>query len=262
VKELKQLDARGYVEVGSLSFFVNLAPAAHGLPDFERLVTREVEIAFRQSLGASDLGNEIEIAYTESRHGCVIVTIGLAVASSVVVEFLRRFTSYRNRLDAAARRLNGRPVLPDQGGRSVWLYREDLDCAKARIHANNVFIVQNAQVGDTYHVAQAGAVGPNAHASHNVFQQVWQQAQGSVDLPALTGELERLRSELQIRARHPEQLVAAGKIAAAEIEAKKGGGAKMLEHLMEAGAWAFDVARDIGVEIAASLIKKSLGIPD
>ncbi len=261
MKEQKLMDGEDTLEIGSVSFFVNMAPAAHLDPDFEQLATREVEAWFREALGARGLGEQVLIAYTESCTGCVIVTVGLAIASSLAVEFIRKFSAYRSRINDAGRELNGRETLPKRGGGSVWLYRDDLDRSRARIFAENVYILENHHMGDTYNVGQAGAVGSNARSDHNTFQQVWQQSQGTIDLPALTAELGRLRGELQSRAKEPEQLVAAGQVAAAEIEARKGGGAKLLEHLKAAGSWALDVAKDIGAEIAAKVIMKSLGLP-
>lgn len=262
MKETRPMDRDQFVDVGSLSFFVNMAPAAHGDDDFERLATAAVEALFSRALRGSEVGEQFRISYVESRPGCLIVTIGLAIATPLAVEFVKSRVAYRRKLTAAARQLNGQPIVPERGGRTVWLYRDDLEHARAQVYANNVYIVERANMGDTYNVSQAGAVGRNAQASHNTFQQVWLQSRDNVDLSALTRELAFLRGALQNRAQQPEQLVAAGQIAAAELQAKKGGGAKLLEHLKEAGTWAFEVATEIGVELTASLIKKSLGLPE
>src|SRR5947199_8761495 len=103
---------------------------------------------------------------------------------------------------------------------------------------------------DTYNVSgQAGAVGPNAHAHDNTFQQVQADA---LDLPRLAEELRRLHSALKgetTGTREQDKAVVA--VADAEEAAAKGDGPGALQHLTSAGRWAFGVAEKSGVTVAA-----------
>jgi hypothetical protein len=122
------------------------------------------------------------------------------------------------------------------------------------------FFVEEIHMGDNYSAGQAGAMGPGAQASNMTFQQIWNQVQGSVDLPQLARELGQLQATLRTEAKEPEHEIAIGAIAAAEAAAKQGNGAKALEYLKKAGGWAFDIAKNIGVEIAVAAMKSALGI--
>ena len=59
-------------------------------------------------------------------------------------------------------------------------------------------------------------------------------------------------------AKSSDQYRALAEISDAETAAKAGQGSKVLEHLKKAGKWTFDVARDIGTDVAAEVIKKSM----
>jgi len=122
------------------------------------------------------------------------------------------------------------------------------------------FFVENLHMGDNYSAGQAGAMGPGAIASDMTFQQIWNQVQGSVDLPQLARELATLQAALCSEAKEPDHDMAIGAIAAASTAAKQGNGAKALEYLKKAGTWALDVATKIGTDIAAAALKSSMGI--
>jgi hypothetical protein len=80
----------------------------------------------------------------------------------------------------------------------------------------------------------------------------------SYDLAALARELPMLRTALLERAKAPEQYAAIGAVATAELEAKTGDSskvAKALGTLGSAGKWVFDTAKEIGVQVAAEIIK-------
>lgn len=264
MKNLKTLDGGEYIDVGSVSFFINLERDEHADPALERLLEQAVDASFQKSLAESGLANQFRVSYTESREGCLIVTIGIVVASTFAADLLRNSQWYRDRLGAAAKRLNGDRIGGEKNPRRVWLYRTDIDQTPVQIFINNLNIVEKGNMGDTYNVGQAVAVGPHASgiASQVSFQQVWAQNQGTIDLQGLAKELATLRGALRQRATEPEQDIAVGQVAAAEAAAKKGDGPKMLEHLKSAGMWVLDVAKDIGVEIAAAVIRKSAGLPE
>ena len=106
--------------------------------------------------------------------------------------------------------------------------------------------------------------GPNARVNLNSID----NSQNSVsyiqnNLTEVADELIRLRAALLERATDPEHYVAVGSIAQAEIAAKAGDGGKVqsaMSGLGTAGKWAFGVAKDIGVNVAAEIIKKSVGL--
>lgn len=122
------------------------------------------------------------------------------------------------------------------------------------------FFVEKIHMGDNYSAGQAGAMGPGATASGMTFQQIWNQMQGTLDLPKLARDLETLQSALRAEAKEPDHEIAIGAIAAAGAAAKQGNGAKALEYLKKAGRWSFDVASKIGTDLAAAAIKASMGL--
>lgn len=126
--------------------------------------------------------------------------------------------------------------------------------------ASNVSIGR-FHMGDTYTAGQAGAMGPGATASNMTLQQVWNQMQASVTVEELAKELSVLRTAMRSEASEPEHEISIGAVAAAEAAAKAGDGPKTLEYLKKAGTWAFDVATKIGVNIASSVLKGTLGLP-
>ena len=114
-------------------------------------------------------------------------------------------------------------------------------------------------VGDKYTVGQAGAVGPHASAHDISFTQVWNQAGGDINLPALKGELTSLRAAMKEKSTEPEHDIAVAEVASAEVAAAQGDGPKVLEHLARAGRWALSVAVAIGTAVAAAAIKTAIG---
>lgn len=110
---------------------------------------------------------------------------------------------------------------------------------------------------DIYNISgQAGAVGPNAHAHDNTFQQL--QA-GGIDLPKLAEELGRLRTYLRQEGKdEPEADEAIGAVAAAEKAAKQGDEAGVLRHLKAAGKWTLGIAEKVAVPLAVEVLKRTL----
>ncbi|AZC86678.1 hypothetical protein C4K29_0345 [Pseudomonas chlororaphis subsp. piscium] len=132
-------------------------------------------------------------------------------------------------------------------------------------HNNQVFFQQffskEITMSDQYNITgQVGAVGPNAKAENNTFNQVMQQAASNLDLPTLAAELSTLRSSMRSQATEVEHDLAVASIGAAESAAKKQDGAGALEHLKSAGKWAFDVATKIGVGVAAKAIETAINL--
>lgn len=132
-------------------------------------------------------------------------------------------------------------------------------------HHNQIFVQQfisrEISMGDQYNVTgQVGAIGPNAKAENNTFNQIMQQAASNLDLPALAAELATLRNSMRNQATEIEHDHAVASIGAAENSAKKQDGAGALEHLKSAGKWAFDVATKIGTSVAAKAIQTAIDL--
>lgn len=115
---------------------------------------------------------------------------------------------------------------------------------------------------DKYIVGQAGAVGPKSMAIGQTFNQIWVQSADDIDLSALADQLARLRTEMRTASGGtPEEDVAIAELAQAEVAAKKGDGPSVMAHLAQVGKFALDVAKQIGIEIAARAISASMGLP-
>ena len=103
-------------------------------------------------------------------------------------------------------------------------------------------------------------MGPGAHAHDMTFQQIWKQAGKDIELPTLAAELSQLREAMHQEAGCADHDIAVGQVAEAEAAASNGDGSTALQHLKKAGEWAFDVATMIGVSVASSALKTSLGL--
>jgi uncharacterized protein YjbI with pentapeptide repeats len=116
--------------------------------------------------------------------------------------------------------------------------------------------------GDTYHISgQAGAVGPNAHAHNNTFNQLVNQFNQSIDLATLAKELSELRQAIKDKQdSSPQADIALGKVAEAEIAASEKDTAKVVEHLKAAGKWTLDFAKEIGKDVVVVVIKQAMEI--
>jgi hypothetical protein len=114
--------------------------------------------------------------------------------------------------------------------------------------------------GDQYTIhGHVGAVGPHSVGTIS-FQQHWTAIQNEIDLNALADELEQLRKHLQQSASSSSDYQQLALLSEAEENAKEHNVSKAMEILSKLGKGARDVAKDIGTEVAAKLIAKSMGI--
>jgi hypothetical protein len=88
----------------------------------------------------------------------------------------------------------------------------------------------------------------------------WASIQSEVDFNALIGELEQLRKHLQQSASSSSDYRQLAVLSEAEEHAKKHNGGKAMEVLSKVGKGALGVAKDIGTEVAAKVIAKSMGL--
>lgn len=105
---------------------------------------------------------------------------------------------------------------------------------------------------------QAGAIGRGS--TGNVRDGNWSEMSQSVDLPELARKLKELRSELLKRASSSDDYMQVALVTSAEEQADKQEGGKVLETLSRLRVGALSLARDIGVDIAASVIAKATGL--
>ncbi len=133
--------------------------------------------------------------------------------------------------------------------------------SKDEIEQVEQFFITNHfyQMGDQYNVNQAGAVGPNSSAVNNTFNQLNNSLPADTNYEELANELKELRQALLARASNPKHYTAIGEIAQAEEAAKVKNGAKVINSLLSAGKWALDVAKEIGKDVLAEVIKKQIG---
>ena len=117
-------------------------------------------------------------------------------------------------------------------------------------------------MGDKYeNRGQVAAFGAGATAHGATFNQTWIELSETLDSEQLADELRRLRLALKTRAATPEEDLAVAEIAAAELAAGVGDGVGALKRLANAGVWALNAAKDIGVGVAAAAIQAALGLP-
>jgi hypothetical protein len=129
---------------------------------------------------------------------------------------------------------------------------------KAKPQSRHSTIIQGDQFNN-YGIA--GAIGPNSAGSITLQQQLT-AIQNEIDLNALTGELEQLRKHLQHSASSSSDYRQLALLSEAEEHVKKRDGSKAVEVLSKLGKGALDVAKDIGTEIAAKVIARSIGMQD
>ncbi|HYX71578.1 MAG TPA: TauD/TfdA family dioxygenase [Nitrososphaera sp.] len=163
------------------------------------------------------------------------------------VEYLYELASRDTDLDVKASRIR----------MAEYLYIRYVD---SLYQSAKVEIIMGDKVeGGKYDISgQAGAIGPNSKAEGNVFTQAQAQKSDHLDLQTLAVELSTLISTLSNRASRPDSMIAVGKIAEAQVAAKKGDQAAVSEALSKAGPIALSTAKELGVETATKAISHSM----
>lgn len=106
---------------------------------------------------------------------------------------------------------------------------------------------------------QAAAIGRGATGTIN-YQQQWAEIGNQTNLHALAAELEQVRTHLQKTASSRSDFQQLGLLAEAEEQAEKQDGGKVLETLSKAGKGLLDFAKEVGSDLAAKVIAKSMGL--
>jgi hypothetical protein len=91
-------------------------------------------------------------------------------------------------------------------------------------------------------------------------EQIAREKLGGADLKVLADQLATLRNAMREKVTAPEQDLAVGNIAAAEVVAREGSASKTIEKLKAAGRWALETAQTIGADVATAALKSALGL--
>lgn len=142
----------------------------------------------------------------------------------------------------------------------------DTDAGKRRLSQSRDKSVGHSTItvvgsaGDINIVGQAAAVGSRQSHDGGVNQLLVVGSE-AVDAAVLAQELALVRAAMLKTAVDADQFEAVGAIATAEKAARAGDSGKLMEHIRKAGKWALDAATDVSTDVAAAVIKKSLGLP-
>lgn len=96
-----------------------------------------------------------------------------------------------------------------------------------------------------------GAVGRGAINYGNVN---YADEKATYDYETIIAELQRLKDALFTAPQNDQQIIALSDVIHAEDAARNEDGPTMKKHLKKLGAWVFNLARDIGVNVVASII--------
>jgi hypothetical protein len=120
---------------------------------------------------------------------------------------------------------------------------------------------QTVVFGDLYQVTgQAGAVGANAQVGQVKVARIWHELSAEIELADLGVELELLHRKMSMQGLTATQRDEALEVFRAAGAAKRGDGPGTLEHLARTGRWVLHAARDIGVDLAAAVIRELLSV--
>ncbi|MCE1118709.1 MULTISPECIES: hypothetical protein [Pseudomonas] len=107
----------------------------------------------------------------------------------------------------------------------------------------------------------AGAIGPNASSQNETLQQVYHGGASSLEYLRLAQELELLLGKLCLRLQdEPGNADKLQFIANAQRAALQQNEHGVMENLSKAGRWAFNVATDVGTQLAAEFLKRASGL--
>jgi urease gamma subunit len=130
---------------------------------------------------------------------------------------------------------------------------------------NNITIIEGDYMeGDKIKVKKvkdvgALAVGKKAHIHDVDFTKIWNECEKDVNLKNLTSELTTLLEGLKNISYKEEHYHDMASVASAVTAAKDRDGTNVLKKLSSVGKWVLESAEKIGLNLAAEVIKKSLG---
>jgi len=197
--------------------------------------------------------------------GCTKVTvkiIELEAADASELEAILDRLLYDEQVQKSARRVPFDVIATNNPGARRSLRTGAVEGPVQHVTINAKEVQVGSRGGDMYSADRGGIAGKTVKIDQ--LTQTWNEWSDAADAPnlaALTAELTTLRSELKRLGTTPEQDADVGVVAQAEVAAKAGDGAKMLESLASTGKWVLGVAEQIGVHIAAAAIRKAMGLP-
>ena len=121
------------------------------------------------------------------------------------------------------------------------------------VHATSLEV----NMRDSYHVGQAGAVGPGANASDMTFHQTLNQT--PLELEALAKELRDLADHLRKEAKTPEDQETIGTVLAAQLAAEQGDGPKAAAYLSKILPVIWDTCGKVAIGVGIRALAKGLG---
>ncbi len=92
------------------------------------------------------------------------------------------------------------------------------------------------------------------------LNQVWNQIENSIDLPALAEELANVQKQMLADASQPDDYAAIGEVGHAQEAARDGDGPGALRYLKSAGKVALDVGTKISADLAVAAAKAGMGL--
>lgn len=122
-------------DIGSISFFIN-DPKEHDISDEEiASVGETIAKHYSELIANSEFRDVMKVSRIESKRGCIIITLHLAVAVSVagggvsVIEILKNYPKIREGAIKLGQDLNKLRIALKKAARElkVWFYRDDID---------------------------------------------------------------------------------------------------------------------------------------
>lgn len=125
-----------YADIGSISFFVN-DPKEHDISE-EEIGSLGEMIAkhYAERVAESELRGIVRVSRIESRRGCIIIVLHLAVSLAIgggtAVEVLKNYKTIRDNLTLMAKDLHKLRIELKKFPKAlkVWFYRDDIDTEK------------------------------------------------------------------------------------------------------------------------------------
>lgn len=124
-----------YADIGSISFFIN-DPKEHDISDEEiASVGETIATHYSELIANSEFRDVMKVSRIQSKRGCIIITLHLAVAVSVagggvsVIEILKNYPKIREGTIKMGQDLNKLRIALKKAARElkVWFYRDDID---------------------------------------------------------------------------------------------------------------------------------------
>ncbi|ACU60657.1 hypothetical protein Cpin_3190 [Chitinophaga pinensis DSM 2588] len=141
------------------------------------------------------------------------------------------------------------------------ILKKQIESSNFRPHTKQqVFtIIDKLNVMTTNNIShsQGFTTGNNSNVQ-GTFNQINNNVPADLDYEALSAELSKLKDELHLTAKTPEEFTALATVANAEAEARNKNGNKVVEYLKQGGKWVIDTANKIGVGVVAKLIADNI----